>query len=58
MPNFWIESDESDIDDTTEWEDDGTGGEVLVTRRSDGTSTVHHGGPCGSQDYDEFGEEC
>ncbi|RLI66888.1 MAG: hypothetical protein DRO67_00555 [Candidatus Asgardarchaeum californiense] len=60
MPNFG-----NDIPDeeypgqyhTTEWEDDGTGGKVLVTRRSDGTSTVHWGGPVGDADYDEFGEE-
>lgn len=35
-----------------------TGGEVQVTRYSDGSSTVHFGGPCGPQNYNEFGEEC
>lgn len=41
-----------------EMEDNGTGGKVRVTRYSDGTSTVHWGGPCGSVNYDENGEEC
>ena len=31
---------------------------VRTTNYSDGSSTVHHGGPCGSVNYDEFGEEC
>jgi len=38
--------------------DDGTGGKVEVIYYSDGTSTVHWGGPCGDSHYDEFGEEC
>jgi len=35
-----------------------SGSDVEVTRYSDGSSTYHHGGPCGSSDYDENGEEC
>jgi len=35
-----------------------SGNEVEVTRFSDGSSKVHFGGPCGSQTYDEYGEEC
>ena len=40
------------------YEDDTTGGEVLVRRYKDGRSTVYHGGPAGSQDYNKYGEEC
>jgi hypothetical protein len=40
------------------YEDDNTGGKVRVSRYSDGTTTVHHGGPCGDSHYDENGEEC
>lgn len=34
-----------------------SGTEHEVTRYSDGSSTHHFGGPCGSSDYDENGEE-
>lgn len=47
-----------DLYSKTRWENDNTGGKVKVTRYSDGSSTYHFGGPCGSQDYDEFGNEC
>ncbi len=59
-PNFRTEK-EADYEgeyETTAWEDNGIGGKVEVTRRNNGTSTVHQGGPCGDQDYDEFGEDC
>lgn len=42
----------------TNWESDGTGGEVEVTRYADGSSTYHFGGPCGPMSFDENGEEC
>ena len=35
-----------------------TGSTITVDYYKDGRSTVHWGGPCGSTDYDEFGEEC
>lgn len=35
-----------------------SGSSVSVTRYADGTSTHHFGGPCGSANYDENGEEC
>lgn len=35
-----------------------TGGYNKITYYSDGTSTVHWGGPCGSTNYNEYGEEC
>lgn len=35
-----------------------TGSTVSVDYYENGRSTVHWGGPCGSTDYDEFGEEC
>lgn len=34
------------------------GSSIPVSYNDDGTSTVYWGGPCGSQDYDENGEEC
>lgn len=34
------------------------GSDVDVTYYSDGTSKVHWGGPCGSSNYDQYGEEC
>ena len=37
---------------------DHTGGTVEVTYHQNGHSTVHWGGPCGDQEYDEQGEEC
>ena len=40
------------------WEDNNTGGQVEVTRWRDGSSTVHHGGPCGPMSYNKYGEEC
>lgn len=48
----------TDLDATTEKERVLTGVEIEVTRYSDGSSTHHFGGPCGSVNYDEFGEEC
>lgn len=45
-------------DYTTKYERDNTGGKIKVTRYADGTSKYHFGGPCGSQCYDENGEEC
>ena len=35
-----------------------SGSYIDVTYYSDGSSTHHFGGPCGSTDYDENGEEC
>lgn len=35
-----------------------SGEDVPVTRFSDGSFTVHWGGPCGSETYDEYGNEC
>lgn len=35
-----------------------SGSETEVTYYSDGSSTVHFGGPCGPSNYDENGEEC
>ena len=43
---------------TEEYEDDNTGGKVLVRRYTNGHSRVYWGGPCGPTDYDAFGEEC
>jgi hypothetical protein len=34
------------------------GADYERTDYSDGSSTVHHGGPCGSTDYDHLGREC
>ncbi len=45
-------------DATTSNEPNNTGSTFRVTRYKDGTSTVHHGGPCGDSHYDENGEEC
>lgn len=42
----------------TEWEDNNTGGKVEVTRYKDGSTTYHHGGPCGPMNYNKHGEEC
>jgi len=42
----------------TGYEPNNTGGKTRVTRYSDGSSTVHHGGPVGDTQYNEFGEEC
>lgn len=38
--------------------DDGTGGKVSETNYSDGSSTVHFGGPVGDVNYDQYGNEC
>jgi hypothetical protein len=35
-----------------------SGSKVKVTRFSDGSSTVHWGGPCGDSQYNDLGEEC
>lgn len=57
-PSNYTTGDDAEYGDSeTNWESDGTGGEVEVTRRSDGSSTVHWGGPCGSTNYNEYGEE-
>lgn len=45
-------------DKRTVYEKDLSGNLVKVTRYSDGSSTVHWGGPCGSTSYDEYGNEC
>ena len=34
------------------------GSDYETTDYSDGSSTVHHGGPCGSTNYDHLGREC
>lgn len=31
---------------------------IQRTIYEDGSTTVYWGGPCGSSNYDEFGEEC
>ena len=65
MPNFRTKTpmyerpdDISREDVHTSYESDNAGGKVEVSRYSDGTSTVHWGGPCGSSNYDEYGREC
>ena len=45
-------------DEKTREERSSTGGYEEITRYNDGSSTRHCGGPCGDQDYDEFGNEC
>jgi len=60
MPN-WITPEQDcpgDLEYTEEYEDTHTGDKVLVRRYKNGRSTVYWGGPCGSTDYDEYGEEC
>lgn len=44
--------------DYSERKERNNGSDISVTRYRDGSSTVHWGGPCGSTNYDEFGEEC
>ena len=66
MPNFYSNSpmcnrpdDEiADEDKITRYERNNTGGKTEVTRYSDGSSTYHHGGPCGPSSFDANGEEC
>lgn len=47
---------DEDAEETTQ--ELSSGSSVPVTNYSDGSSTVHFGGPCGPVDYDENGEEC
>jgi len=63
MPNIRNEDEIPDEEypgeySTTETVSDQTGGTVEVTYYNNGHSTVHWGGPCGDQSYDENGEEC
>lgn len=64
MPSFRVERpmcnrpDEVSDEDRRSGFERHNGTDFKVTRYSDGTSTVHHGGPCGDTHYDENGEEC
>ena len=58
---MYLNDEELDYDpfeDVTEYVSDHTGGKVKTTYHNNGHSTVHHGGPCGDSEYDEYGEEC
>lgn len=49
---------ENDDDDYYEKTEKWQGEDLRTTVYSDGSSTVHWGGPCGSTQYDAYGEEC
>lgn len=47
------DEDSIEVEETTN-----SGTKLKVTYYSDGSSTSHFGGPVGSTDYDENGDEC